>query len=32
VLRVTARPHEVFEMHEDVWLALDARQMAPIAD
>ncbi len=30
VLRVTARPHEVFEVNEKVWLELDARQMAPI--
>jgi iron(III) transport system ATP-binding protein len=29
-LRVTARPHEVFEVDEKVWLELDARQMAPI--
>ena len=29
-LRVTARPHEVFEMHEQVWLELDPRQMAHI--
>jgi ABC-type Fe3+/spermidine/putrescine transport system ATPase subunit len=27
-LRVTARPHEVFEMGESVWLELDPRQMA----
>jgi len=32
LLRVTARPHEVFEVDESVWLELDARQMAPIAD
>jgi iron(III) transport system ATP-binding protein len=30
-LRVTARPHEVFEVAEKVWLEIDARQMAPIA-
>jgi iron(III) transport system ATP-binding protein len=30
-LRVTARPHEVFEVSEKVWLDIDARQMAPIA-
>ena len=30
-LRVTARPHEVFEVSEKVWLEIDARQMAPIA-
>jgi len=29
-LRVTARPHEVFQMDEDVWLELDPRQMAHI--
>ncbi|MEK7715157.1 MAG: ABC transporter ATP-binding protein [candidate division NC10 bacterium] len=29
-LRVTARPHEVFEMNEHVWLELDPRQMAHI--
>lgn len=29
-LRVTARPHEVFEMNEAVWLELDPRQMAHI--
>ena len=29
-LRVTARPHEVFEVDGKVWLELDARQMAPI--
>ncbi len=28
VLRVTARPHEVFEVDEKVWLELDPRQMA----
>ena len=27
-LRVTARPHEVFELDEKVWLELDPRQMA----
>jgi len=31
-LRVTARPHEVFEVDESVWLELDAAQMSPIAD
>jgi iron(III) transport system ATP-binding protein len=31
-LRVTARPHEVFEVNEKVWLQIDARQMAPIAE
>ena len=31
-LRVTARPHEVFEVSEKVWLEIDARQMAPIAE
>jgi iron(III) transport system ATP-binding protein len=30
VLRVTARPHEVFEAGEKVWLEIDARQMAAI--
>ncbi len=29
-LRVTARPHEVFEVNESVWLELDPRQMANI--
>ena len=29
-LRVTARPHEVFEVDEKVWLELDPRQMAAI--
>ncbi|MBI3105737.1 MAG: ABC transporter ATP-binding protein [Candidatus Rokubacteria bacterium] len=29
-LRVTARPHEVFEVGETVWLELDPRQMAHI--
>ncbi|HEV8474769.1 MAG TPA: ABC transporter ATP-binding protein [Methylomirabilota bacterium] len=32
LLRVTARPHEVFEVDEAVWLEIDARQMALIAD
>jgi iron(III) transport system ATP-binding protein len=27
-LRVTARPHEVFEVDEKVWLELDPHQMA----
>ncbi len=27
-LRVTARPHEVFEVNEKVWLELDPRQMS----
>jgi iron(III) transport system ATP-binding protein len=31
-LRVTARPHEVFDVDEKVWLELDARQMAPILE
>ena len=31
-LRVTARPHEVFEVDEKVWLEVDARQMAPITE
>ncbi len=30
VLRVTARPHEVFEVDQPVWLEVDARQMARI--
>ena len=30
-LRVTARPHEVFEVDEDVWLELDPTQLAHIA-
>ena len=30
ILRVSARPHEVFEMDAPVWLELDPRQMAPI--
>ena len=29
-LRVTARPHEVFEVDEDVWLELDPQQMSHI--
>ncbi len=29
-LRVTARPHEVFEVNQDVWLELDPRQMAGV--
>jgi ABC-type Fe3+/spermidine/putrescine transport system ATPase subunit len=29
-LRVTARPQDVFELDEEVWLELDPRQMAPI--
>ena len=29
-LRVTARPHEVFDVNESVWLELDPRQMAHI--
>jgi iron(III) transport system ATP-binding protein len=29
-LRVTARPHEVFEVDEKVWLELDPRQMAAL--
>jgi iron(III) transport system ATP-binding protein len=31
-LRVTARPHEVFEVGEDVWLEVDPQQMAHIRD
>ncbi len=31
-LRVTARPHEVFEVDEAVWLELDPRQLAHIED
>ncbi len=31
LLRVTARPHEVFEVDEKVWLEVDPRQMAAIA-
>ena len=27
-LRVTARPHEVFEVGEAVWLKVDPRQMS----
>lgn len=30
VLRVTARPHEVFDLDARVWLEMDPRQMAPI--
>jgi len=30
-LRVTARPHEVFEVNEEVWLELDPTQLAHIA-
>jgi iron(III) transport system ATP-binding protein len=30
LLRVTARPHEVFDVDAPVWLELDPRQMAPI--
>ena len=29
-LRVTARPHEVFQVDEEVWLELDPRQLAHI--
>jgi iron(III) transport system ATP-binding protein len=29
-LRVTARPHDVFEVNEDVWLELDPGQMAAL--
>jgi iron(III) transport system ATP-binding protein len=29
-LRVTARPHEVFEVDEEVWLEVDAGQMAAL--
>ena len=29
-LRVTARPHEIFEVDEKVWLELDPRQMAAL--
>jgi iron(III) transport system ATP-binding protein len=29
-LRVTARPHEVFEVGRNVWLELDPHQMAPL--
>ena len=31
-LRVTARPHEVFEVNEAVWLELDPGQLAQIED
>ncbi|HEV8617664.1 MAG TPA: ABC transporter ATP-binding protein [Methylomirabilota bacterium] len=31
-LRVTARPHEVFEVNEAVWLEIDARQLARLFD
>jgi iron(III) transport system ATP-binding protein len=31
-LRVTARPHEVFDVNEKVWLEIDGRQMALIAE
>jgi iron(III) transport system ATP-binding protein len=31
-LRVTARPHEVFDVAEKVWLEIDVRQMASIAE
>jgi iron(III) transport system ATP-binding protein len=31
LLRVTARPHEVFDAGEKVWLEVDPRQMAAIA-
>jgi len=31
LLRVTARPHEVFEVDESVWLEIDPRQMASIS-
>src|SRR2546429_2893558 len=31
LLRVTARPHEVFEMDESVWLEIDPCQMASIS-
>ena len=30
LLRVTARPHEVFEVDEQVWMELDPRQLARI--
>jgi hypothetical protein len=30
LLRVTARPHEVFEVDERVWLELDPHQLARI--
>ncbi len=29
-LRVTARPHEVFEVNQEVWLEVDPRQMAGV--
>ena len=32
LLRVTARPHEVFDVDENVWLELDPAQMSPIAE
>jgi iron(III) transport system ATP-binding protein len=32
ILRVTARPHEVFAVDEKVWLAIDCRQMAAISE
>jgi iron(III) transport system ATP-binding protein len=32
LLRVTARPHEVFEVDEPVWLEVDPSQMARITD
>ena len=31
-LRVTARPHEIFEVNEAVWLELDPGQLAQIED
>jgi len=31
-LRVTARPHEVFDVDEKVWLEIDGRQMALIGE
>jgi iron(III) transport system ATP-binding protein len=31
MLRVTARPHEVFDVSEKVWLEVDPRQMARLA-
>ena len=30
LLRVTARPHEIFDVDESVWLELDPRQLARI--
>jgi len=30
LLRVTARPHEVFEVDEEVWLEVDPKQLAHI--